>query len=113
MTETSGLGKLLMHLKNYSLGSILVTGAGLISFPIFTRLLSTDEYGLLSLIAVTITFLVAIGKLGLQNPIVRFYSDAESEKDGWNLDKFYATVVYRSEERRVGKECRSRWSPYH
>ena len=22
-------------------------------------------------------------------------------------------VVNRSEERRVGKECRSRWSPYH
>ena len=22
-------------------------------------------------------------------------------------------IVYRSEERRVGKECRSRWSPYH
>ena len=25
----------------------------------------------------------------------------------------YASVVERSEERRVGKECRSRWSPYH
>ena len=24
-----------------------------------------------------------------------------------------ADVVVRSEERRVGKECRSRWSPYH
>ena len=24
-----------------------------------------------------------------------------------------ADEVYRSEERRVGKECRSRWSPYH
>ena len=23
------------------------------------------------------------------------------------------TKVARSEERRVGKECRSRWSPYH
>src|ERR1044071_8305961 len=23
------------------------------------------------------------------------------------------TEAYRSEERRVGKECRSRWSPYH
>jgi len=23
------------------------------------------------------------------------------------------TMSYRSEERRVGKECRSRWSPYH
>ena len=22
-------------------------------------------------------------------------------------------MVFRSEERRVGKECRSRWSPYH
>ena len=24
-----------------------------------------------------------------------------------------AQAYYRSEERRVGKECRSRWSPYH
>ena len=24
-----------------------------------------------------------------------------------------STAVIRSEERRVGKECRSRWSPYH
>ena len=24
-----------------------------------------------------------------------------------------ADAVKRSEERRVGKECRSRWSPYH
>ena len=23
------------------------------------------------------------------------------------------TAAWRSEERRVGKECRSRWSPYH
>jgi len=22
-------------------------------------------------------------------------------------------VIYRSEERRVGKECRSKWSPYN
>ena len=30
------------------------------------------------------------------------------------LDSF-AIIIYslRSEERRVGKECRSRWSPYH
>ena len=24
-----------------------------------------------------------------------------------------ARIIARSEERRVGKECRSRWSPYH
>ena len=25
----------------------------------------------------------------------------------------YSDIETRSEERRVGKECRSRWSPYH
>src|SRR2546426_10389303 len=29
------------------------------------------------------------------------------------LQKVLAQVAKRSEERRVGKECRSRWSPYH
>ena len=28
-------------------------------------------------------------------------------------DFHYILVRCRSEERRVGKECRSRWSPYH
>ena len=28
-------------------------------------------------------------------------------------DKLYLVLKVRSEERRVGKECRSRWSPYH
>src|SRR3712207_7435184 len=30
---------------------------------------------------------------------------------GLVLDDF--ALYFRSEERRVGKECRSRWSPYH
>ena len=29
------------------------------------------------------------------------------------LDREAYALVLRSEERRVGKECRSRWSPYH
>ena len=28
-------------------------------------------------------------------------------------DQLQSVLFYRSEERRVGKECRSRWSPYH
>ena len=27
--------------------------------------------------------------------------------------EYYIGIDMRSEERRVGKECRSRWSPYH
>ena len=36
----------------------------------------------------------------------------QSEKP-LGLTKKIQKVIWRSEERRVGKECRSRWSPYH
>ena len=47
--------------------------------------------------------------------------DAEREKivlsgnypGGDSLNIIYRYEYFRSEERRVGKECRSRWSPYH
>src|SRR2546425_11686120 len=29
------------------------------------------------------------------------------------FERLKASLLARSEERRVGKECRSRWSPYH
>ena len=38
------------------------------------------------------------------------------ENDTRVLNKLYVildVLAERSEERRVGKECRSRWSPYH
>src|SRR5256886_4531464 len=31
----------------------------------------------------------------------------------WDISKSREMDTLRSEERRVGKECRSRWSPYH
>ena len=30
-----------------------------------------------------------------------------------DIEGTYLNITKRSEERRVGKECRSRWSPYH
>ena len=54
------------------------------------------------------------------------FIDITQENDYINLDKSIiaykkildlfqkpAKLTTRSEERRVGKECRSRWSPYH
>ena len=39
------------------------------------------------------------------------------EKNGWSnpssIEALTQLQTLRSEERRVGKECRSRWSPYH
>ena len=41
---------------------------------------------------------------------------AKREMENYERRKVYHRAYYsldRSEERRVGKECRSRWSPYH
>ena len=34
-------------------------------------------------------------------------------KSGTDYKEMTKELLARSEERRVGKECRSRWSPYH
>ena len=41
--------------------------------------------------------------------------DADEEYPDYGEAEAYDTekMAGRSEERRVGKECRSRWSPYH
>ena len=39
----------------------------------------------------------------------KFLKEIEGASKGLDIN----TVSIRSEERRVGKECRSRWSPYH
>ena len=45
------------------------------------------------------------------------YTKQEKAANWWHYHKLYVGIaviaVVRSEERRVGKECRSRWSPYH
>ena len=41
---------------------------------------------------------------------VDFYT--QGDRKNWNQEGLMVFLL-RSEERRVGKECRSRWSPYH
>ena len=53
---------------------------------------SVEHYMIINVITTVIIFLL----LNLYNRV-------------WS----YASLYERSEERRVGKECRSRWSPYH
>ena len=65
-----------------------------------------------------VTAAVSTAELQEQNMIQR-ESDVEEQINPWLL-RFLDTdtmeekyQIVRSEERRVGKECRSRWSPYH
>src|ERR1043165_4292691 len=58
----------------------------------------------------------------MSGPLAAFGLDAlqaarmwyeETNKKGGIHGRKIKVIVERSEERRVGKECRSRWSPYH
>src|SRR3712207_7066982 len=40
-------------------------------------------------------------------------ADARRARDAGRPEEQIDALSRRSEERRVGKECRSRWSPYH
>ena len=42
--------------------------------------------------------------------VLRILMQTDVPTDGHSLSD---SLLSRSEERRVGKECRSRWSPYH
>src|SRR5256886_7924538 len=51
-------------------------------------------------------------------PVTYEYEDVEAVRDEVPIVRAVSAEVdrdfgFRSEERRVGKECRSRWSPYH
>ena len=58
--------------------------------------------------------------VGVQDELLRFAYKLTTDREEAN-DLLQETSLkaldnedkYRSEERRVGKECRSRWSPYH
>src|SRR2546422_6905529 len=41
------------------------------------------------------------------------YKQEVEQTSGTQREAFEKSLQQRSEERRVGKECRSRWSPYH
>ena len=58
------------------------------------------------------------GLAGLRLELIQLMEQGDQVvKSPWMSWQFGANYMYskaeRSEERRVGKECRSRWSPYH
>src|SRR3712207_3541593 len=47
--------------------------------------------------------------------VVQIYDVQSGDEQPWIVMEYVRSrsLLQRSEERRVGKECRSRWSPYH
>jgi len=78
----------------YASGNLLTFIAGLLSFPIFTRMLSTSDYGVMSLINLTSSLCVTFCKGGLQHALIREWDeDKEHERTIVSTALFGSTIL--------------------
>ena len=56
---------------------------------------------------------VPSGVTGVEKRAVEEATLSAGARQAYLIEEPMAAAIDRSEERRVGKECRSRWSPYH
>lgn len=91
----SPLVKLFKQSSHYLAGNIMVMVTGFITMPLLTRALSTADYGVLSLVSVTVYTALSLAKGGLQEAAVRFYSEF---KNGIRPDIaiYYNTLFWSS-----------------
>ncbi|MFC3549820.1 lipopolysaccharide biosynthesis protein [Lysobacter cavernae] len=82
---------LVTHYLRYSTGSLLVITAGLVSFPILTRLLDNTQYGILGYYDTWVLLAVSLGKLGAQHAVLRFYPH---DGDAARLRSFSTNLFY-------------------
>ena len=92
MAESS-LKRLIVQSSHYSIASVLTMLAGLITFPVLTRTFSVADYGLMNLVAATLSVAVALGKVGFQHSIIRYESEIRAGKGRYTLPQLYATTL--------------------
>ncbi|ASJ74972.1 oligosaccharide flippase family protein [Granulosicoccus antarcticus] len=83
---------MLRHLRNYATAGIISAVVGLVSFPILTRNLSVADYGVVGLVTSSLTLCIAIGKLGVQHSVIRFFSQIKNGNIGFTVGQMNSTV---------------------
>jgi len=71
--------KFVSHVSLYFIGEILKIVASLISFPIFARILTRAEYGIMHIVTMTVELFILFGAAGLRPALFRFYSQYEKK----------------------------------
>jgi O-antigen/teichoic acid export membrane protein len=83
---------MLSHLRNYASAGVVTGIVGLISFPILTRNLTVAEYGIVGLITASLTLFIAIGKLGVQHAVIRFFAQVKHGNIDFSMNQMNSTV---------------------
>jgi O-antigen/teichoic acid export membrane protein len=89
----SPLKRLLVHTSHYSITNAFAMVAGLVSFPILTRIFSVADYGVMNLISASLTIAVALGKLGVQHSIIRYHSEISAGNSPYTLAQLRSTTL--------------------
>ncbi len=92
----SYLKKLFEQSAYYFISNVIVMMAGFISFPIWTRIFTRAEYGLFSLVAITISLGIGFSKFGLQHAALRYHSDFKEHKTDLDMSYYYTTLFFGS-----------------
>jgi O-antigen/teichoic acid export membrane protein len=74
-------GKILTHGKNYLIASLASKALAFISIPVYTRLLSPNDYGTLSIINGVVAILICVMALSMDRSISRYYFDKVNLED--------------------------------
>ena len=70
-----------IHFSNYFTANIAAKAVGFISIPIFTRFLTTYDYGVLNLFSTYVSIAVVVMTLNTYSSIGRYYYDRKSDED--------------------------------
>lgn len=89
----SYLQRLVVHFSQFLGTGAFLLLLGFITFPILTRVLSLEDYGILGLITNTIAIAVALAKGGISDSIIRFYREHATSAE--RLTTFTSTAVVR------------------
>lgn len=71
--------ELLRHSKNYVLANFLTVGLAFITMPIFTRLMSPEDYGIMSVYTSFEGIIAIIFGLGIRGAISRYYYEEKND----------------------------------
>ncbi|HYA12777.1 MAG TPA: oligosaccharide flippase family protein [Syntrophales bacterium] len=86
--------KFIKQFSHFFTGSILSQLFSFVTFPILTRVLTKEQYGMMGLVTTTMLFAIAIAKVGLSDGIIRFYKEYSSANE--KLEVFSSTVLTRT-----------------
>jgi len=84
--------RLIQHLRNYASAGLLSALVALITFPILTRNLSVADYGIVGLITSSVTLFIAVGKLGMQHAVIRFFAQVTNANIAFSVRQMNSTV---------------------